>query len=556
MSDEGKKFINKGKNTWEKYGLIFIMLLTFVLTFIINLNVRIYGDDLFYSCFTDGDFDYFVARHVDHYMRANGRSIVHILATIFLGISEHFWAIFNSLILALIVFFGAKICMGSEENNDKSMVGYSAVIIAVAIAFFNLHFVRQSVYWLTGSFNYVYPVFMLLIFWYVLHRSMVREKISWYVPVLGFLAAATVEQASVMTFGLTLLILLEKKFFRKKKLKIMEIITLIIVFIGMLTVVCAPSVFLRASIEEQPADGLFQLILYNLQYQENYFAFSNIMLPYHMLAIIASIGVIFKYSKYVSVKLRWTRNIAIIVGGSSCIGLLWQAVTGKVINYYPLAGKMIVAAFIGIGYLYTLVYAAILIYKNKIIENNTLPIIAVILAFGAQFMMIVSPVFGPRNLIFPIFMFVLYSGCIIPKLNNQGISAICGGFACLLFNLPWLLPIPFVAYILVINRNVQIRGIKDCRRVGIAVGYLTLAIVSFTIMVPLMKGYIANAKVYDSNVRIAEQYVDENQTGKLDQKRLPNDFHGWVMPYHNDYYKDYYKTYIGVNRDVEINWTN
>lgn len=547
---------NDIRSYWQKYGLIFIVMLTFIFTLIINLNVRIYGDDLFYSCFTDRDLDYFISRHLDHYMRANGRVIVHLLVTIFLGINEYFWAIVNSLMLALIVFFGAKICMGFEEKSKKGIAGYSAIIIAVTITFFDLHFVRQSVYWLTGSFNYVYPVLMLLIFWHVLNRSANREKVSWYVPVLGFLAAATVEQVSVMTFGLTLLVLLEKRFFQKKKLKIMEMITLIVVFMGMLTVICAPSVFLRASIEEQPAHGLFKLILYNLQFQGNYFVFSKMMLPYHMLAIIASIGVILKYGRYVPVKLRWTRNVAVIVGGSSCIGLLWQTVTGKVINYYPIAGKFVIAAIICIGYLYTLMYAAILIYKNKIIKNNTLPIIAVILACGAQFMMIVSPVYGPRNLIFPIFMFAIYSGCMIPKLNYQGVSAISGGLACLLFNLPWLLPIPFVAYILIMNKNVKTKRVKDNRRLGIAIGYLTLAMVSFTVMVPIMKGYIGNTRVYDDNIRMAKEYVDENKTGKLDQKRLPNDFHGWTMPYHNDYYKNYYKIYIGVEPNVEINWTN
>ena len=541
---------------WEKYGLFFIVALTFVLTLIINLNVRIYGDDLFYSCFTDSDFNYFISRHIDHYMRANGRVIVHLLVTIFLGINQYVWAILNSLMLSLIVYFGSKICMGFEEKNRNSMVGYSAIIIAVTITFFNLHLVRQSVYWLTGSFNYVYPILMLLIFWYTFNRSVSRDKISWYVPILGFLAAATVEQVSVMTFGLIVLILLEKRILRKDKIKGMEIITLIVVTIGMLSVVCAPSVFLRAAIEEQPANGLLQLIKYNCMFQGKYFFTSDIMLPYHMLAIIAALGVILKYNKYISNKYKWTSSIAIIFGSSSCISLLWQTVTGKVIGYYLAIGKLIIGIIIVSGYVYTLIFAAILIYRRKVIKNNILPILAIILAFGAQFMMIISPVFGPRNLIFPIFMFALYSGSMMPKLNNQGISAISASVACVLFNLPWLLPIPFVAYILITNKNIQLNRIKDCKKTGIAIGYLTLAIVSLTVMMPIMKGYMNNTQVYDQNIRMAKEYVRDNKTGKLDQKRLPNDYHGWAMPYHNSYYKNYYKIYIGVKPDVEINWLN
>ncbi|GMQ55993.1 hypothetical protein AN1V17_03850 [Vallitalea sediminicola] len=546
------KDINR-RNFWNKYGLIFITLLTFIITAIVNFNVRLYGDDFFYACFTRVDFDYFVTRHLDHYMRANGRAIVHLLATIFLGVNQYFWAICNSLMLAGIVFFGAKICMGIEVQEKKSLIGYSATIMAIAIAFLDPDLTRQSVYWLTGSFNYVYPIFILLVYWYLLSRSTYSNKMKWYVPVLAFLSAATVEQSSIMTFGLTLLILLEKRFFRKNKINKMEIVTLVAATLGMLTVICSPAVLLRASIEDSPVEGFLPLIKHNLIKQGDYFLFSKIMLPYHMLSIIASFGVIRKYGGEISDRFRWTRNLAVIFGGSACASLLLQVITGKVIYYYGTLGQFCIEAFIGLGYLYTLIYAGILVYKNKFITNNALPIIAVILAFGAQFMMIISPVFGPRNLVFPIFMLALYSACLIPKLNKYGISAICGCLGCIVFNLPWLLPIPITAYMLVTANKGRYDKVKY-KKSGIIIGYLTIVLVSFTILIPIIKGYADNAVVYDENVEYAKQFIEENKVGPIDQKKLPKYIYGWVMPYHNDYYSTYYDLYLGFDKDYEINW--
>ncbi|WP_113672676.1 DUF6056 family protein [Vallitalea guaymasensis] len=541
------------KSFWNKHGLIFITLLTFIVTAIVNFNVRLYGDDFFYACFTRIDFDYFITRHLDHYMRANGRAIVHLFVTVFLGINQYFWAICNSLMLAGIVFFGAKICMGMEVKEKKSLIGYSAVIMAVTIFFLDPNLTRQSVYWLTGSFNYVYPIFMLLVYWYLLSRSTYSNKMRWYVPIIGFLAAATVEQASVMTFGLTLLMLLEKRIIRKNKINKMEILTLIIVALGMLSVICSPAVFLRASIEDSPVEGFLPLIKHNLIKQGDYFMFSKIMLPYHMLAIVASFGVIGKYGKSISDKYRWTKNLAVILGVSACIGLLLQTLTGKVLNYYGMLGRFGIEAFIGLGYLYTLIYAGILIYKNKFITNNALPIIAVILGFGAQFMMIISPVFGPRNLVYPIFMLALYSACIIPRLNKFGISAICGCLSCIVFNLPWLLPIPITAYMLVTANKGKYNKVKY-KKLGIATGYLTVALVSLTILIPTIKGYADNAVVYDKNIQEAKKFIEENKEGPIYQKKLPKETYGWVMPYHNSYYSSYYDLYLGFDKDYEVNW--
>ena len=65
------------KSFFQRYGLLIITGITFILTLIVNLNVRFYGDDFFYSRFTSSDLSYFLSRHKEHYLMANGRVSRH-----------------------------------------------------------------------------------------------------------------------------------------------------------------------------------------------------------------------------------------------------------------------------------------------------------------------------------------------------------------------------------------------------------------------------------------------------------------------------------------------
>ena len=79
--------------------------------------------------------------------------------------------------------------------------------------------IRQSVYWITGSFNYVYPLFMLFWYWHVLlkysNENFKGNKL-FFTSILSFFASATVEQGGMMVFGLTTIFFLYKIFINKK----------------------------------------------------------------------------------------------------------------------------------------------------------------------------------------------------------------------------------------------------------------------------------------------------------------------------------------------------
>lgn len=248
--------------------LLFLISL-FMLTLLVNLQIGLFGDDYFYATFTKNDF---WNLHKMHYLETNGRAIVHLLDSLFLALPNIFWQIFNSIMLTGIAYFGCKIVCYAKYNERN----YNSIFIKSLITFFfgilmlNILVIRQSVYWTTGSFNYIYPIFMLFWYWHVLQKNIknnFKGNKLFLTTILAFFASATVEQGGMMSFGLTFLIflyiLINNKIFKKdstyKDIKLTNIfIILFCSFIGVASVVLTPSQFIRFGLE---ADENFNLLI-------------------------------------------------------------------------------------------------------------------------------------------------------------------------------------------------------------------------------------------------------------------------------------------------------
>ena len=184
-----------------------------------------------------------------------------MLVTIFLGLPLPFWAILNSVFLTGICYFVAKITSSDKKENIPLIM----VILFFFLSVLDISITRQSVYWLTGSFNYVYPLFLFFAYWFCL-KNISKKRFFILSIILGIFSAATVEQSAMMTFGLTVLITLShfdgfkniKNFIQKnKKLFILCFIT----FFSLCTVILAPSQFRRIKIENENQETSMQTLL-------------------------------------------------------------------------------------------------------------------------------------------------------------------------------------------------------------------------------------------------------------------------------------------------------
>ncbi len=481
----------------KREGVFFRVLpavLAFMGTFAVLANVFLYGDDFFYSAFSKQDATYYFSRNIQHYFMANGRVVVHLLVTLFLGINLWVWRICNAAMLGGIVYFSLRLM---PEKGNKSV---PAAICLAFILGIGMPVYRQSVYWLTGSFNYVYPILMLVIYWSVLKQEIESKKSCQFLPVLAFFASATVEQGGMMAFGLNVILLGEKKFFRKEKLKRCEIMALIASFAGIVTVVCSPAQFLRASVEENPVDGgLLSLIVYNVKGFCRNFMMTRHMAIFHVGVFSASAVTLLGELRGQYKKLA-TAALCVCV-----LSFIWWA--AMMLGYT--GGRSLYFLTCIFGYSASALVAAGLVYRRY---GDVTGLTALVLAFGSQLMMIVSPVIGERNMLFYI------AGAMIFTAWSFGL---CGE----------------------IKQKITVYAVTA-----------VLISVALIIYSGTVTGYWKNAGVYRENLTKIKEYAEQHNRGSLEQKKLPEDSYGWAMPYHNAYYEPYYNICFDIPQDTEVEW--
>ncbi len=478
------KFLKLKKGSIVSIALFSI---TFILAFLIMRNIPLFGDDYYYVTFKSGDF---WQMHKDHYLLANGRAIVHFLVTVFIALPPIFWQILNSALLATIICVIANF-FNSEKA--KYVVTFAALGMFMALG---TDMVRESIYWLTGSFNYVYPFAILVVYWYLLCK---KEGCKTYILcILAFLSSATTEQNGMMTFGLTLLYILDIKFIRKEKINKKYFWVLAIALLGFCSVYFAPATFVRYGLETE--QGILDIIKGQLPLLYYNFISKSYMLPYVIFTLLATGLYNFKHSNRFAIKIVSLLNIPAI-----CLVLY--------ISNAPYTKVSVWAAIVG----FTLIFGAniLLIFLHLLKSKASGYFIictALILAIGSQFMMSASPVSGPRTML-------------------------CGVLCLMIFNIG-------IISLTCDNKNFFTASL---------ILSLALCVIGTKIYINNYIGYKENYPVTEQNETLIDEFK-QNPQDKLTQYTLPYPDHCWSMPYQSTYHLYHYKNYYGLSQYTKINW--
>jgi hypothetical protein len=536
-------------------------------TFSILTKVRLYGDDWHYFQYATGGIKYFFLRHYDHYLLANGRALVHLWVTLFLALPMVFWRIINTFFVLSVVVRITDLSLNKDEEMSKTVL-FGLLVVAMLASALDRSMTEQSVYWLTGSFNYLYPLWL---FTWFMHRYIVKNKseVDGRLMVLGFFTACTVEQVGMMTIGLVVLTLVYNAFFRSEasmrlteKIRTInkkEWVLLMIVTFGAATVILAPSVFLRMTLEKNTADSTLDLVFANIFSEGGLFYKSDAMASVHVLAILAGCGVL--YRRIISAaKLKKIEWLAMVF---SAIGVLGLGLSFTSIQYFEniniitglLEHKILLPMIIGC-YLIFLIYTSILVFVFKWIRYYQLPLIILLLGIGSILMLLISPIFGYRNLLYMYFLLVLYGVLLLQiKISYNTLLVMCMGIA-------------FVRqeYMLALISGIIFMGIlvlRNWRSVDVLRKFSLICMVML-ICTKLFLGnyapYSANASSYDINLELAEEYkrgITMTPVGDpmpLQLIMLPYREYRWTMPYEDTYYNSYFNMYMGIDPDTKIEW--
>lgn len=536
-------------------------------------SVYLYGDDFFYSSFTAYDWKYFAQHHFDHYFRANGRVLVHLLATVFLRLPRLCWQLLEAGMLTAIAWLSARLAAPDERRRP-----WAFLLTAGAIFALNITLTRQSVYWVTGSFNYVWPVLLLLIFWTRLERAVRLDRAGWGLPVLALLAGATVEQAGMMAFGATTLAIARVWLIGRRRPRAAMLASLLTSAAGIATVVLSPSVKYRAAMEDAPAVGFLNLLRYNLGSQARSLLYSNASTPYWTL-VFASLLLAFAvwgFSRPASTpspagRLRTERPLpdpsrcrplmraVFLILALECGAWLFRlAATRKWIHWT--GGTLLpnaIDAVLIVDLLTALLLAGWISFCRT---GSAVPLTAAVLAFGAQAMMLVSPVYGARNLLCSLITLTMAAClCLDPDGSRSSFepfmagqdsahSPAVGSSAC------------SSAAVAGSSARLPAAVAGSSVRPPAAVAAATLALLFFLGSLPQLEqtreGYAANVPVWEENLSDIRTFLAEGGTGICRQRRLPDEAHAWAMPYHNAYYDPYYNIAFGLPDHTKIEWSS
>lgn len=483
----------------KQNGLYIIIPIIFISFLLINLNVVYFGDDYYYLTFNNLELSEYFSKLIGHYQNDNGRFIVHMLATLFLKVPLPFWAILNSVFLTGICYFAANVIAKGKKENLPLL----CVIIFFFIAILDISVTRQSVYWLTGSFNYVYPLFLFFAYWFCLNK--IDNKKFFILSILvGFISAASMEQTAMMTFGLTVLVTLTHfKGFRYSKNFMQEntklFILCFVTLVGLCTVILAPSQFRRIELEnaKEEETSIQTTLLENGALILSEYTISPNIIPYCILFNVLTIAYTLKNGtkreKYIFFSLALTNFLITLFN----------------VNFF--ASPAIASSIKYLLVVITLLtYGINFIYLNfKIYHCLINPLtIAAILLIGSQGMMIVSPVLGPRNFIFG---FVLFAFMIAILSNNFSLKKLYIPTCVLLF-------------------------------------------IALTVNLKTANGYYQTRLIEEKNQEIlaASSDILKNKNEEITLYKFLDDNYAWSMPYVSSYHEFYFKHFYQIK--CKINW--
>ena len=126
-------------------------------------------------------------------MAENGRLLVHVFVILMLRNKFTFvlWKILTVAGLVAYCDLIAKMASASREQ-------YRSAIMTVIFFFMTIvNIYTYSIYWLTGSFNYFYPMLFLLALMYLSRKKPGSPAL---IP-LALLCGATTEQVGIMCIG-------------------------------------------------------------------------------------------------------------------------------------------------------------------------------------------------------------------------------------------------------------------------------------------------------------------------------------------------------------------
>lgn len=510
----------------------FVALEAWIMRFVV-----LFGDDYYYTTFFNYGIGYFFRENVFHYMKTNGRAWVHLLDELLLCNGTIWaWRIFNTAVIALIIWFSALIIGGTREKRGKSFKT-ALVLLCALFSVINIKMAYQCVYWATGAMNYLLPVLLVLMYFRLMQRYLSGEKLGAAAIFLAFFACSSTEQcafAALCVSALTFLAVLLKKEKPCRNLIFASVASII----GFAVLFLAPGNSVRTTYySDFYSMGLLQRILYNLPRIFNLifsdWGMADIIIVFLVASLFRRIlkprGVLDYISALVSLSGAASLYVYIHGGG------------GKAFFIVSIVCTLLI--FIENIVRYLIVYI-----KSKDMMGLFFTVMPPLL----QCAILVSPEFGPRTalasavmLFIPTVKFILESE--IPAFALGTFAA-----ALVLISAPGRL---VTAAVIILAVLCLVFALLKKPEIAVISILLICSAIMADRQYELVRGYSANYTVHLRNYENIENYKSEtDSTEPLVIFILPDESCKYTMPYDNPYHEYWFKKAYGLTEETEIRY--
>lgn len=240
-----KKLLNKK----TLISIATILILFFIALFVTRNPINSDGDDIVYkSAFND--ISTFVTWSKGFIATWGGRVLALALDTIFLNLNLNIFKVANAIVIVALVYGIYKII---EILNDKELKYKNSTLFFIMAMFLiiNKYVINNSVVWVTGTFNYLWPTAAMIIAmipFIKLLKGKTIKKIEYLLYIPSTILAANIEQTGVVLFVfITIMVIMAK--IEKRKIGKAALIDFILTFVVLIASLKAPGNSVRYSAE-------------------------------------------------------------------------------------------------------------------------------------------------------------------------------------------------------------------------------------------------------------------------------------------------------------------
>lgn len=227
-----------------------------VLAGVLCALIRPAADDFYYYTFCDGGLYDYLRSSLLHYRTVTGRVLVHLILCPLLQF--HMWPfrLFNLLLTGGLCWLCACLCAETRPQRPP--------LFAAGLSMFflmGLETLSDGVLWGGGSLNYLFPTFLVLLYYAGLQKYLSGGAGGCWLAIPAFLCSATVEMTGLLTVLVILYFLLTCRE-RWRSCRRAALLNLCAALLGYLSLFTSPGV--KQRLEENSAGiGLLQRINVN-----------------------------------------------------------------------------------------------------------------------------------------------------------------------------------------------------------------------------------------------------------------------------------------------------